>query len=291
MIPSLVLDHVGIAVESLEAGRLTYQRLGFNLTPPSVHSGSRVPGGPVEPWGSGNHCAMFEQGYLEILGIVDAALYSSARALLDRYQGAHIIALGCDDADAAFAALGARQPGIQAPAALERDAAFGPDGRDTRRARFRNIYTDPARFPEAKWIVIEHQTRDVLWQPHLLSHPNGVVAITEAAICTDDVVGTARRLAATFGVAFDAKDPGIARLELARGILYVLSPAMVPKWAKGVEPPAVPSVVGVGFSVRDLAQTKHWLGEQAVAFESHPYPAIWVRPEHTLGPVVSFIQA
>jgi len=53
------LDHVGVAIKDLERGRAIYQRLGFRLTARSIHSGSREPGGPVEPWGSGNHCAMF----------------------------------------------------------------------------------------------------------------------------------------------------------------------------------------------------------------------------------------
>ena len=49
------LDHVGLAVASLDEAAEVYERLGFQLTPRSFHSGSREPGGPVEAWGSGNH--------------------------------------------------------------------------------------------------------------------------------------------------------------------------------------------------------------------------------------------
>ena len=66
----LELDHVGVAVKSLDRGRDAYAKLGFTLAARSIHSGSRVPGGPVELWGSGNHCAMFREGYLEELGRV-----------------------------------------------------------------------------------------------------------------------------------------------------------------------------------------------------------------------------
>ena len=82
---SLELDHTGVAVRDLDIGQAAYRKLGFNLTPRSFHSGSRTAGGPVEKWGSGNHCAMFENGYLEIIGITDPNLYSSTQAYLERY--------------------------------------------------------------------------------------------------------------------------------------------------------------------------------------------------------------
>jgi adenine-specific DNA-methyltransferase len=71
MTTELCLDHVGIVVPDLEAARQAYDRLGFRLTPRSPHEGRLTPDGPVETWGSGNHCAMFRRGYLELLGITD----------------------------------------------------------------------------------------------------------------------------------------------------------------------------------------------------------------------------
>lgn len=73
----LTLDHTGVAVRNLDDGEAAYRRLGFILTTRSIHSGSVTPGAPVTPWGSGNHCAMFREGYLEIIGITDPNLYSS----------------------------------------------------------------------------------------------------------------------------------------------------------------------------------------------------------------------
>ena len=58
-----------------------------------------------------------------------------------------------------------------------------------------------------------------------------------------------------------------------------------------VQPPAVPSVVGFGVRVRDLDATKALLDGNGVAWNAHPYPAIWVPPDHAHGTVVSFIQA
>ena len=44
----LELDHVGLILRDLDVGKATYERLGFKLTPRSIHSGSREPGCPVE---------------------------------------------------------------------------------------------------------------------------------------------------------------------------------------------------------------------------------------------------
>ncbi|MCH9670071.1 MAG: VOC family protein [Gammaproteobacteria bacterium] len=285
-----VLDHIGIASRDLNLAQSTYQRLGFRLTARSIHAGAVEPGGPVVPWGSGNHCAMLDDGYIELLGIVDASLPSSAAAMLERYEGAHIVAFGCDDADNAYAALREREPRTRAPAALERDAPFGEHDESTRRAKFRNIYLEPDAFPPAKLIFIEHGTPDVLWQPHLCKHPNTATSLVEVALCTDDVPGTAEHLAKMLNVEADHKSPDVASLDVERGRVYLLSPKMVPSWAKDVQPPAVPSVVGLGVGVRDLDTCKSLLDTAGVEFESHPYPAIWVRPSQTLGPVLSFIQ-
>ena len=121
--PVFELDHAGIAVRDLDAAEAAYRRLGFNLTPRSIHSGSVEPGGPVVPWGSGNHCAMFADGYLEIVGLTDPALHSSVKTFLERYEGAHIIAIGSGDTDATYRALSTRSEGVKAPVRLQRDAA------------------------------------------------------------------------------------------------------------------------------------------------------------------------
>src|SRR6185295_7967270 len=77
--PQVRLDHVGVAIRDLARGHPAYERLGFKLTPRSIHRGSPAPGAPVIPFGSGNHCAMFREGYLEIVGLTDPAIYSNIK--------------------------------------------------------------------------------------------------------------------------------------------------------------------------------------------------------------------
>jgi catechol 2,3-dioxygenase-like lactoylglutathione lyase family enzyme len=289
--PVFELDHAGIAVRDLDAAEAAYRRLGFNLTPRSIHSGSVEPGGPVVPWGSGNHCAMFADGYLEIVGLTDPALHSSVKTFLERYEGAHIIAIGSGDTDATYRALSTRSEGVKAPVRLQRDAAFGPDGAETRLAAFSNISIDSGFFPEGKLIFIEHLTRDVIWQPHLLEHPNGTVALAEVGFCVADVAATSEKLGRLLDLEWKEVMPGVARFQLPRGTIYVMSAAAMAKWTPGVTPPCIPYVATVGFAVRDLEATRGLLRDNGIAFTDHRYPALWIVPEYTCGPVISFIQA
>lgn len=287
----LELDHVGLAISDLERGRAAYDRLGFTLTSRSIHSGSREPGGPVEPFGSGNHCAMFEKGYFEVMGLTDPNLYSSALGMLEKYEGAHIVAIGSGEAKHAYEVLSQRFDGVVPARRLERDAAFGPNDEETRRAAFNNITVDPAVFPEAKLIFIEHETRDVLWQPHLMSHPNGAVSIAEVALCVEDVDATCGKLGRLFAMEPKAPMPGVSVFGLPHGNVYVLNRDGLEGWTPGVTPPYMPYVSAVGFGVRDLDATKKLLDGNGVPYTAHKYPAIWVAPEYTCGPVVSFIQS
>ncbi|MGK0168397.1 MAG: hypothetical protein ACI9W2_000113 [Gammaproteobacteria bacterium] len=277
----LLLDHVGVGVTDLDLGRDAYERLGFTLTPRGQHEGRAT----------GNHCAMLREGYLEIIGITKPEIASSFHDMVGRYEGAHIVAFGCENAAQALPILQSRHRGVEYMQLLERDAAFGPDGKETRRAAFNNIYVDESVFPEARYIFIEHLTPEVTWQTHLLDHPNGAIGLAEVAICAQDVAQTSARLSSVLAVPADKKGEGFSALDLSRGRVYVLSSEMVPKWAKGVNPPAVPSVVGIGFKVADLEATKAYLDGQDVSYHAHPYPAIWLEPHYGRGTVVSFIQA
>ena len=274
----LELDHVGVAVKSLDRGRDAFQRLGFTLTARSFHSGSRMPGAPVETWGSGNHCAMFEEGYLEIIGLTDTAKYSSVKDMVERYEGLHIIAIGVDPAprdgsgvDAARDELVRRGVPVEAPRSLERDAAFGPRDEETRRAKFRNCYLDRQQYTEGRFLYIQHMTREVIWQPHLIEHPNGAIAIDEAWFASGDAASTAARLAQVF------PDPVRGRLRVVSGADWAFRPA-----------PPLPSPVGFGIRVKSLAQTRAFLAARGVATTESD--GLWVGPADACGSAIRFFE-
>jgi len=284
----LKLDHVGIGVEDLERGRAAYDRLGFRLAARSMHSGSPSAGAPIVPWGSGNHCAMLGTGYIEVLGLTDPTRYSSVKDMVARYEGLHIVALGCDDADATYQALSMAGVPVEAPRALERDAAFGPDDQAVRRARFRNIYLDRGRYPEARFLYIEHLTRDVLWQPHLLDHPNGAVALERVYFCGEDMATLGAKISGALAAQPRRLAPGHGVLALAQGSVHVFD---AERWAAHCgTPPAGDSPMAVGFGVRvkSLAATRQLLLQRGVSIDERD--GIWVDPAEGCGATLHFFE-
>ena len=63
--PIAGIDHALVGVSDLEAARDAYARLGFTVTPRGRHIG----------WGTGNHTVMFENDYVELIGILDPTQY------------------------------------------------------------------------------------------------------------------------------------------------------------------------------------------------------------------------
>lgn len=286
--PELALDHIGVAIKDLGRGRAAYARLGFRLTAYSQHSGSPTPGAPVVPWGSGNHCAMLREGYVEVVGLTHPEHYSSITAMVERYEGPHIVALGCTNAELAYEALVAAGVEADRPRALERDAPFGKNDESLARARFRNIHLDRSAYPEGRFLVIEHLTRDVLWQPHLLEHPNGAQALAEVYFCTDDPVATGSKLGRAFGASPHAQGAGAVVLALARGRLLALS---VADWAErsGAQPIApLPMPVGFGIRVASIARTRALLADNGVLFKEAG--GLWVGPDAACGAAIRFLE-
>lgn len=289
----LELDHVGVAVPDLEAGRRAFARLGFQLTPRSLHQGSLTPGGPIQPWGSGNHCAMFEWGYLEVIGLTDPGLPSSVKDLVARHTGLHILALGCTDAKRAYDTLAAAGAPVEPVRALERDAAFGPDEGETRRARFRNLYVDRKAHPEARILFIEHDTPEVLWQPHLLAQPNGVIGLDSVTFAAEDPAPVTRRLASLL-----QREPapleGGAEIALGRGTIRVLDAKAWGRLSGEAASVPLPAMVGATFRVASAAQAQAAFDKAGVAYRTLPAAAgkstLVVPAREACGATLTFIE-
>lgn len=192
----LSLDHTGTIVHDLAAGAARWEALGFTLSPVSRQRGA-VPGQEgMQPWASANRCAIFERGYLELIGLVDPAAHNPWAKFLDRFEGMHLLALRCAHADDAWELLAPKAPFLSPPVARERPLLV--DGAP-RVMRFRNIFSRDEACPEGRWIVIEHQTPEYLWQPSLTRHDNGARALEDVTVVTDDPA-VAARIAALEGI-------------------------------------------------------------------------------------------
>ena len=282
------LDHVGVATSDLDAGERTFRRLGFNLTPRSFHRGSRAPGSPIEEWGSGNHCAMLERGYVEIIGLTDPAKFSSVKSMLDMYQGTHIVAFKPQSIREVHDVLAAQRLPVDDIRELERMAAYGADGEEQRRVAFRNMYWTRSHFTEARLQYTEHLTPDVMWQPHLLKHPNGARSLSHVFLCAPHASAVAQKLAPMLSV-----DPLTVRdheyaLRLSSSQVKVLSPAAWNDWAPGTAIPPLPAPVGLGIEVHSLMETRSYLAQRGIAFREGAGDGIWIGPKDAANTVIYF---
>ncbi len=273
------LDHVAVATDSLDRAAAAYRRLGFKLTRRSSHSGNDG------PWGTGNHCAMLRDGYFELIGITDPSLYHDhLKAALARYTGLHLLALGTSDTNQSHDDVASCGAAIKKPYDIARQVPFG-DGE--KEGRFRITEIDEAWFPEADFFFCQHDTPDVLWQPNLLDHPNGVTALKSATLVSADPEATAQRMERVTGVSPDKVGAGCV-FNLARGAIEVTPPQDVIKQFPGVVPPVLPWVAAVTFRVSDLDLIRDITHAGGIEQNDHADGGVWVGPQSAEGAVVVF---
>lgn len=282
----LSLDHVGFMVRDLDLGAEAWRRLGFTLSSRSRQMG-RVPGeAEMAPWATSNHCVMFEQGYLELIGVTHPAHFNPWTRFLDRFEGPHIVALRCADADEAYASLSRRTDGFDPPLQRLRSAPYG-DG--VRPFRFRNIFSQDDRYPEGRFIIIEHQTPEVIWQPDLMVHPNTAVRLAELRFFASDPGPTVDRLRAITGETAAVVDDGTFVFRFPDGSsLSVLDREAVNRCYPGLEALPDPAVVAAVIEVADLSAAGEILAGNGVTVHALGGGAFRVSPEAGNGGVLEF---
>jgi hypothetical protein len=168
---ALALDHVGLCARDPAPLWAAWEALGFALSPVARQSGRRSPDGPVEPFGSGNRCAFLRHGYVELLGILDPALFANGvDRFVARHAGAHILALAIGDAEGNLARL--RRGGLDIPGIAWLERPVEPGGPTARFARL--PFPDA---PEGRVQLVQHLTPGLVWDPRWMGHRNGADAI------------------------------------------------------------------------------------------------------------------
>jgi len=240
------LDHLGWIGPDLDQAAQAWERLGFKLCRQSPQMGFTGPDGALETWASANRCVLFKKGYLELIGLTDPERHNPWKTYLARGAGPHIAAFRTDVADVAFPEIAARVDGFDPPVQRRRMAPLGLDPKDGEtEMRFRNIFSQDDAWPEGRFIVIEHQTPDALWQAELLDHPNGAEALLEAIFTAPDPSPTADRLSRLLDRPAEKTGAGFALEAAGGGKLSVMTPQDFATRFPGADPaPDRPAVAG-----------------------------------------------
>src|SRR5919108_3304641 len=208
----LYLDHVSHFVADLDAAARVCESLGLRVTPTSAQ---HTPEGPV---GASNRCVMLEAGYIELLSptqLTPAA--ERMRALMQRYDGVHLLCYGTPDAEAEHRRLAAHGFEPQPLVTLSREVAGGT-------ARFKVVRLPPEKMPEGRIQYVEQLTPAQLWRR---ADVNGL-RLDEVFVVADDPVETAARWARFAALLPRAERDGV-RLETARGSVFIGTHAAISK--------------------------------------------------------------
>jgi hypothetical protein len=201
----LCLDHLGHFVPDLDAAAAVWEKLGFKVTPTSVH---QVSGKPA---GTSNRCVMLDEGYLELLApTMDTPNAQRVRERMKLFVGVHLACFGTPDAAAEQRRLADHGFEPEPVVALQRKIDTGDS------VGFRVVYVPAGKMPEGRVQYCEHLTPELVWREGFVN-PFRLRAVYVVA---DDPEETAARWG-RFGGLLPRPEDGFVRLDTARGRVVI----------------------------------------------------------------------
>ncbi|NSZ66137.1 VOC family protein (plasmid) [Agrobacterium tumefaciens] len=283
--PVTGIDHIMYLVGDLEAAAKRFETLGFTLSPRGVHS---------PHMGSANYTMMFPEDYLELLGILaETPQNVDKRAKLSK-RGDSMTAIACRIGDAHAARTALTERGIATTDVLEFSRPLPlPDG-SSGMAAFAITVFDAKEVPRGEMFMCNHKTRDMVWRPELMKHPNNARAMAGIIVATATPTETATEYARLFAGASVSETPNGATVVTGKNsaaIICMTPDAVVARYA----PLSSDAILHGDFAalqiqVADLAATRSLLNEKGVEFhETADDNGIFVSPSDAAGNVLEFV--
>jgi hypothetical protein len=234
----LCLDHLGHFVPDLDAAAAVWEKLGFKVTPTSVH---QVSGKPA---GTSNRCVMLDEGYLELLApTLDTPHAQRVRDRMKLFVGVHLACLGTPDAAAERRRLADHgfepEPVVPLQRKIDTGDAVG----------FRVVYVPPGKMPEGRVQYCEHLTPELVWRESFVN-PFRLRAVYVVA---DDPQEAAARWGRFGGLlprpGKEGTADGFVRLDTARGRVVIGTRKSLESILGSA--PAAPALAGYALSCSD----------------------------------------
>lgn len=275
------VDHVVITVRDLDASAAQWTKLGFTVSPRGTHS-------PL--LGTGNYTIMFQEDYLELLGVLtETEQNAPTRDFLSRREGIERTAFTTDSAADGAALLKSRGLEPLGPVHFGRPVDL-PNG-GTGEAKF-NVFRWPlSEKPGGMRIfACQHLTRDTVWIPELMSHANGAQRIARVEILSGDAKAAAQHMSRLIDEPAEQAE-GVWRVRSGgkRADFVFLDPAsFAARYPEAVRSGAAPDgAVAIVIGTKDVAAAKAALGATGVAHGA----AVSVPAHAANGVILSFIAA
>lgn len=280
------VDHIVFLVGDLAAAASRFETLGFTLSPRGTHS---------PHMGSANYTIIFPDDYFELLGIIAQTPRNAPKRAILAARGDSMTAIACRIGDAHAARTALMELGI----ATGEVTAFArplplPDG-STGTAAFEVTAFAADEAPCGEMFMCGHKTRDMVWRPELMSHPNGACALAGIVVATATPAETAQAFARLFAqsrLAETAEAVHVATGDRSARIVCMMPEAAVACYA----PIAREQILRGDFAalqieVADLAVTRAYLKAAGVVFhERTEGRCIFVSPADAGGNILEFIE-
>ncbi len=217
------IDHVVLAVNSLQDAAGLWERLGFVVTPTARHS-----------WGTENRLVQLNGSFLEVLTIGEGAEPTEAsegvfsfgafnRDFLKKGEGGSMFVLDSADAKQDREVLNAAGLMEYAPFSFER-VAVSPEGEERQVAFDLTFTTDPLS-KDVAFFTCHNKFPENFWKAEYQSHPNSVTDLAEVIFVADDPADHHEFLKAFIGERTARLSSLGVEIETARGLVKVLSPS------------------------------------------------------------------
>jgi len=204
------LDHAVINARfDMDRAEAIYEDLGFSLTKRGYHS-----------HGSINHLMMFGDNFLELIGLPPGGEHQRPY-IAEAPIGINGLVFKSPDVDAVYSHLRTLGMDGDPPNAFSRPVKL-PDGEYP--ARFKTVTVRSDVFPGGRVYFCEHGTPHLVWRPEWQTHANGVAAISEFVVVSENFRDEAGNFANLLNseVNGDSESLGVP---LSGSRITVLSPA------------------------------------------------------------------
>jgi hypothetical protein len=280
-----------VGARDLEAARIAWQRLGFTVSPRGRHIG----------WGTANYCIMLEQGYIELLGIVDPSQFTNnLDRFLERREGLLGLAFASDDGAETHRRLTAAGLHPDGPKDLKRILEL-PEGEAL--PAFKLVFLPPAETPGLSAFICHHLTPEVVRRPAWLAHANGATRLTEVTVVVDRPGETVLGYAPMFGPEALWITDGAAEIETGQGRVRFVTPEGLARFYPDARPaldpsetwPPTPWMAAMTVEVADIGHAAECLRQRGVpATRSANHLSanhLIVQPEAATGALLEFRSA
>ena len=278
------IDHGLVGVRDLEAARTNWERLGFTITPRGQHVG----------WGTANYCIMFDNDYLELIGLVDPSLPSqSLEAALKKHEGLFGVALASDDARETHAALSEAGLDPEDISDLSRSVEM-PGSTDIAEPRFRIVKLPQATTPDMNMFVCQHMDPSMVWRPEWQLHANGARGVTSFTVVVDNPEPLLTPYEKLFGAgSCSPTDDSLAAFTGHGSVIFVTRDdvKLIYPDVEVDENLEAPFIVGVSLDVMTPDTAADFLTTAGIPYAHSDNGIVRVAPEHANGVVLEFAKA